>query len=112
MKWIRLIGLAFLVTACGASAPASPTPTLAAEGEASVRLAVSDLAGRLSVSQADIVVKKVEAVEWPSAALGCPQPGMMYAQVITPGYRVTLLSGGKEHVYHSDKNRVVYCPPK
>jgi hypothetical protein len=32
----------------------------------------------------------VEAVNWPDAALGCPQPDMIYAAVITPGYRVVI----------------------
>ncbi len=33
---------------------------------------------------------KVEAVTWGDTSLGCPQPGMMYAQVMTPGWRVTV----------------------
>ncbi|MBI2919133.1 MAG: hypothetical protein HYY01_14255 [Chloroflexi bacterium] len=42
-------------------------------------------------------------MRWPDASLGCPQPGVAYAQVATPGYRIILTSGGKEHHYHSDE---------
>ena len=31
---------------------------------------------------------KAEAVEWPDGSLGCPELGVMYIQVITPGYQV------------------------
>ncbi|MDQ3328852.1 MAG: hypothetical protein M3506_10065, partial [Chloroflexota bacterium] len=34
----------------------------------------------------DAVVVSITAQEWPDSALGCPEPGMMYQQVITPGY--------------------------
>ena len=37
---------------------------------------------------------------WPDASLGCPEPGMMYAQVLTPGILVVLSYGGELHRYH------------
>jgi hypothetical protein len=37
----------------------------------------------------------------------------MYAQVITPGYRIGLEVAGQRYVYHSDmRSRVVYCAPE
>jgi hypothetical protein len=70
-----------------------------------------DLARRKGVDKAEIAVVKVEVVDWPDTSLGCPQPDMMYAQVISPGYRIVLLHAGETHVYHSDRGtRVVYCP--
>jgi hypothetical protein len=75
-----------------------------------VRLAVEDLARRLGTSPEDILVISVEAVQWSDTSLGCPLPGMMYAQVITPGFRVTLKAGGETYDYHADRaDRVVLC---
>jgi len=52
----------------------------------------------------------VEAVNWPDTSLGCPELDMMYAQVITPGYRILLSYSAEIRVYHSDRgDRVVYC---
>jgi len=74
-----------------------------------VAQAIADLAGRLGVAAEAIQVRSVEALEWPDASLGCPQPGMVYAQVITPGYRIVLEAGGQAYEYHSSRSRVVYC---
>ena len=79
-----------------------PTAALVAQ-------AVADLARRLAIASDAIQVRMVEAAEWPDASLGCPQPGMMYAQVITPGYRIVLETAGKTYEYHSSHTHVVYC---
>jgi len=50
--------------------------------------AKEDLAKRLSIEVDQIGLIEAKAVEWSDTSLGCPKPGMMYAQVITPGYRV------------------------
>ncbi len=58
----------------------------------------------------DVVIVSVTAEEWPDSALGCPQPGMMYQQVITPGYLVVLKTAGKLHSVHTDTSgRAVVC---
>jgi hypothetical protein len=75
-----------------------------------VRLAEEDLAQRLGLKPEQIRLVSVQAVEWPDTSLGCPQPGMMYAQVITPGYRVALEAGGQTYDYHTNQSdRVVLC---
>jgi len=114
MRWLATIVLLILATAaCGAIVPsATPTPTVLPGAEDLVKAALRDLADRIKVASADIRVKEVQAVEWPSTALGCPEPGMMYAQVITPGYKIVLTAGGRDYTYHSDRSRVVYCPDK
>ena len=65
--------------------------------------AVSDLAQRLGLSEGDIQVVSVEAVEWSDSSLGCPAEGMDYAQVITPGYEVILQVDQDVYSYHSDE---------
>ena len=98
----------------GRTYPPSPTPSEAPipPGAAQVvQLAKEHLAKDKGLDLAKIRVVKVESVEWGDTSLGCPQPGMMYAQVITPGYRVLLSDGTKDYEYHTDTaNRVVPCP--
>jgi hypothetical protein len=73
-------------------------------------LARQDLAQKLKLPIEAIRVVSVEAVEWPDTSLGCPQPGMAYAQVITPGFRVVLAAKDQTVEYHSDSGRrVVSC---
>lgn len=75
-----------------------------------MRTARADLAQRLGLDPDEIAVERVEAVDWPDASLGCPEPGMVYAQVITPGYRITLRHGQRTYVYHATATRAILCP--
>lgn len=76
-----------------------------------VNAAENDLAERIGVAKSAIKLVSTELVNWPDSSLGCPQPGMMYAQVITPGYRVTLESGDQTYEYHTGGSRLVLCKP-
>jgi hypothetical protein len=68
-----------------------------------------DLAKRLALSVDQINLVELRSVVWSDTSLGCPLPGMMYAQVVTAGYRIVLAAGDQTHEYHSDTQRVVYC---
>lgn len=75
-----------------------------------VNLAIETLARELGISKEQITVAEVEAQEWSNSALGCPEPGRAYLQVITPGYRVILSAQGKDFEYHTnDKSMVIRC---
>jgi len=88
----------------------SPVPIQPAEADAAVRAATNDLAARLKISPENVQVVSVQAMDWPDTSLGCPQPGMFYAQVITLGYRIVLSAGRDQVEYHADKKgRVVTC---
>ena len=52
-----------------------------------------------------------EGVQWSDASLGCPQEGLMYAQVITPGYKLVFDHAGTSHTIHtnSDGSHMVVC---
>jgi len=77
-----------------------------------VALAHEDLAQRLGLKPEAIQVVSVQAVDWPDTSLGCPEPGMMYAQVITPGYRVMLEAESRRYEYHTDTvHHVILCQP-
>ncbi len=83
------------------------------DAETAVDRAREDLANRKGIDKEQITVVAVKEVNWPDTSLGCPEPGMMYAQVITPGHRIILSYAGQTYEYHSDQGgRVVYCEPK
>ena len=89
-----------------------PLPVGAAPmNEDQVRQIAQDaLARALNVPPGQVAVERVEAVEWNDASLGCPQPGMMYAQVITPGFRVVATVNGQRKQVHTDRaGRAVVC---
>ncbi|MBI3176387.1 MAG: hypothetical protein HYZ35_00205 [Chloroflexi bacterium] len=65
-----------------------------------VQLAVDDLAQRLAVDPAQIGFVDFRDITWPDSSLGCPQPGMAYAQVLTDGYLIQLSVGKRLFEYH------------
>jgi hypothetical protein len=80
-----------------------------AKGLEAVALARETLARELGVEAGALAVQKVEAVEWRDSSLGCPEKGMMYAQVIVPGYRVVLEHGGRAYRIHIGGGRAIRC---
>ncbi len=77
--------------------------------ETTVALAVDTLSRKLSVAKDDIRVVHVSSVEWPDTSLGCPQPGLHYAQVLTPGSLVLLQSNNKAYRVHVGAGRALVC---
>ena len=74
-------------------------------------LAREALAKQNKLLKKNLAVDSARAVQWPDSSLGCPQPGMMYTQIITPGYRVTLMdtASGDIHFVHVGGGRAVVC---
>lgn len=99
-------GVSFLVcTAFNPSDAMSGDDTLAI-----VQMAKKDLAQRLGISERTIeLVGGVEEVTWPDSSLGCPEPDKMYAQMLTPGYKLKLQSSGKVYDYHARQGVVKLC---
>jgi hypothetical protein len=92
------------------AAPETALPDLSPEAEQVLVLAREDLAQRLGLAEEGIVVQSIEPVTWPDTSLGCPQPGMFYAQILTPGYLVILEAGGEAYEYHTGTPEpVVLC---
>jgi hypothetical protein len=89
--------------------PSQGTP-LAPGLETLIEKARADLAQRLAISASDIAVLEATGVTWPDSSLGCPQEGMAYMQVLTPGYLIRLSAGGQAYEYHaSRRSEAVYC---
>lgn len=123
---ILAAAMAGLAAACGdvPAAPAAPpgaptatTPATAAEEtetqmarqpglEGLVAQAVQDLSARTGIAPEAITVVSAEPKVWPDASLGCPQPGMRYAQVLQDGALIELEAGDRTYRYHTGGNRV------
>jgi hypothetical protein len=74
------------------------------------QIAQTALAQALNVPVGQVAIDRVEQVEWNDSSIGCPQPGMMYAQVITPGFRVVATVNGQRKQVHTDMSgRAVVC---
>jgi len=75
-----------------------------------VQLAKESLARKFQLNKDQINLFSVEAMIWPDASLGCPQAGIVYAQVETPGYQIVLEATGGSYSYHTDDiSRVILC---
>jgi len=71
-------------------------------------MAIEDLAKRLNIATIQISLIEAKSVIWSNSSLGCPQPGMMYAEVLTPGYLIILSVNDKSYEYHAGKNPDVF----
>lgn len=76
---------------CGES---GDLPT-AAERPAPALMSPSDrareaVAARLGIAAADVSIVSITARDFPDSSLDCPEPDMLYQQVITPGHQVIL----------------------
>ena len=86
--------------------PNPPTaPAVTEGGEIAAKKSAEFLARELGVAVTGLQVISTAPMTWSDAGLGCPQPGMMYAQVLTPGYLVIIRDdGGREHQVHTDED--------
>lgn len=88
------------------SPPADPStwPTTVASAAASdpaVATAVRAEAQRRGVDAAAVSVTGYAIVTWSDGSLGCPRPGMVYSQALTPGRQLVLTVGGQRASYHA-----------
>ena len=84
------------------SQPGPATGALAA-------LAVQTLTQHLSVPENTVKMLRLTAVDWPDSSLGCPQPGMNYMQVITPGHYAVLKHGDRIYRVHMAGKHAFVC---
>ena len=118
MRVLRL-SILFLaaVSGCAAGDPVTAkneAPMASTKGSVSeemIAAAKADAIQRTGKSEKDVTVVSAERVSWSDASVGCPAPGRMYAQVITPGYRIVLKVGQEQLSYHAGSGgKPVLCP--
>ena len=112
MKLLATLSATLLLVACstGSAAPTpSPVP-VPPEASQAVDAALQDAAAHLNVSRDQLQVSQVGSQQWNDASLGCPQPGQLYSQIVTPGFLVMITSGSHQLEYHTDmRGRVTLC---
>jgi hypothetical protein len=80
--------------------------------DSAVGLARTTLSDRLQIPEDRIRLGHASAKQWPDASLGCPEKGMVYAQVVTPGYWVQLQVDEKVYDIRVGNGRALVCEPK
>ena len=85
---------------------ASPSPGTA---DAVVAVVVAEAARQTGAVASEVTVERVEVRSWPDRSLGCPKPGVGYAQVITPGYLIVVQVRGQRLEYHTDQEQAIRC---
>jgi hypothetical protein len=126
---LRIALLATLWIACGCSAsgedPSRPATGALPSGTPATGSAASPGAIDLPASILDPVVAEVarvagvpidqvtvlsaRAMTFPDAGLGCPEPGMVYAQVLVDGYKILAEAGGTTYDYRGSGARFRRC---
>ena len=89
---LAAIAVSLLLGACYSNGSAESNQTGAGEVDVSSPrgLALQAVVERSGANLQDLVVIEETAVRFPDSSLGCPQPGMSYMQVITPGHKVVV----------------------
>jgi hypothetical protein len=72
--------------------------------------AMADLASERKVGVDVVTPISVEAHTFPDTSLGVPEEGMVYAQVQTPGYILTLSVEDEIFTYHGSEDRLIRVP--
>ncbi len=103
--------LLFAMMGCSRTSPSSdelntrPQPTPATP-EA---IASATVAERAGVTLESVEIISVSAVDFRDSSLDCPQPGMAYMQVITPGYVVIARAADKNFDVRVSGTRGLIC---
>lgn len=126
---ILMAGLALAIVACTGGTPgAQPTPTATAATPTPLatpqlvptqpvgdlpsdilQTIIDDAAARAGVAADAVSVERAEAVTWSDSSLGCPQPDMMYLQVLTEGYWVVLEVAGTQYDFRGSQRDFILC---
>jgi len=65
---------------------------------------LDDFTSRSGLSSEEATIVQAEAVTWQDSALGCPEKGQMYLQVMAQGYRILLEGNSQTYDYRVNKN--------
>jgi hypothetical protein len=72
--------------------------------------AIEMLAKALNLPAEQIQVAANSAVDWPDACLGIARPGIMCAQMVTPGRSIVLEVNGVQYEFHTNQDASVVVP--
>lgn len=94
----------FLGNGRASAAPPAADPAIVAR-------CMAELAQRLTLPAQAITLVDAQATTWPDAALGMPEIGKMYAQVLTPGWKIILDARGTQYLYTAGAKAIRYGGP-
>lgn len=124
-RYLSLLLALVMLTACGGAGQPENAPTHVVEGAAVTpvqtvqpaspeQAALFALQTQFDLDADQISVLSVIEGEWPDACLGVPAADEQCAQVVTPGYVVTLEAQGALYTYNMDQTlttvRLVAAP--
>ncbi len=102
----------FLQSPLGLTGGPSGATASASTGLSAVETAARNfLDEEMSIDSTSPTLARIERVDWSDASLGCPAPGVSYAQVIVPGFNLVFDNGGQSVEVHSniDGSQLVAC---
>jgi hypothetical protein len=104
MRLLSIILITLTLSACGllSGTPQEPGAPIDLPSEVETRVKEA-LSGRTGVAVEEIEVVEAEQREWPDACLGLAGEGEACAEVITPGWEITLRATGEEYVFRTDE---------
>tara|TARA_B100000941_G_scaffold206745_1_gene150951 strand:- start:2924 stop:3781 length:858 start_codon:yes stop_codon:yes gene_type:complete len=77
-----------------------PTPTPEVPGFSGLFMA--EISNKIGVKPSNVRLISYEDTIFNDSSLGCPEPGKLYAQVITPGWKIVFNANGNIYEYHSN----------
>jgi hypothetical protein len=92
--------------ASSTSRPASAGP-VDEELPVPVKLTIQFAAREHDTPLSDVTLVSFTERDWPSPALGCPEEGRLYPQIVTPGYVVVVMVERVQVEYHTDSRASV-----
>jgi hypothetical protein len=98
--------LAVAIVACGTQADSrdgtsTTTATDLPEGlsAAVFQTMKQDVSVRSGAPIDGVELSSIDEIEFPDASLGCPEKGVLYAQVVTPGFEIVFVAASTEFNY-------------
>jgi hypothetical protein len=89
----------------------SSTPIPSSEVPASIlEQILADASQRTGVPIDALVIREARLVTWPDGGLGCPEPGMVYIQVLVDGYQVVVVADMAVLDYRGGGRDFRLCP--
>ena len=90
------------------TATATPEPTPTPEVPSFSGLFMAELVSRLDIKSSNINLISYEDITFSDSSLDCPEPGKLYAQVLTPGWKILFEAEGDTYEYHSNLDGSYY----
>src|SRR5437588_4764120 len=109
---IALVCRASLVSASAITAPAGEASMKNEVPQPILESITKEVAAVAKVGREQLVIVRAESVVWNDGSLGCPEPGMMYTQMLVNGYWIVIEAAGKQYDFRVGRGGSFrLCPP-